>query len=240
MSGNIKKAWGRFMQQNFNFFKRGADSIHRERKYEHISIAEDFERIEKERKYQRLSLIEYRKKLQKQLLTQKLDLLKEGKESLKQIGDKELLQQIEQASLTQKMGEFGSLDDYKDSLNKELEVQKIESPEAKQDTPSKTVYDLESELKRVTKEIETLRETKKSITDVEKKIEELEPDYILVTGLQKKLVMNMILYYEFQLRNLTGVTIHPEAKKSIETVHYHLEHNLPVRREVNRLHFIRI
>jgi hypothetical protein len=33
-------------------------------------------------------------------------------------------------------------------------------------------------------------------------------------------------------RNLEGCVIHPETIKSIETVHYHVEHNLPIRREL--------
>ena len=42
----------------------------------------------------------------------------------------------------------------------------------------------------------------------------------------------MITYYEFMHRNLEGCIIHPETIKSIETVHYHVEHNIPIRREV--------
>jgi hypothetical protein len=42
----------------------------------------------------------------------------------------------------------------------------------------------------------------------------------------------MITYYEFMSRNLVGCIIHPETVKAIETVHYHVEHNLPIRREV--------
>jgi hypothetical protein len=33
-------------------------------------------------------------------------------------------------------------------------------------------------------------------------------------------------------RNIEGSVIHPETIKSMETVHYHVEHNLPIRREV--------
>jgi hypothetical protein len=33
-------------------------------------------------------------------------------------------------------------------------------------------------------------------------------------------------------RNLSGMVIHPETQKAIETVHYHVEHNLPIKREL--------
>ena len=54
--------------------------------------------------------------------------------------------------------------------------------------------------------------------------------FILYRGLDKKLVLNMITYYEFMVRNLAGVLMHPETLKNIEKVHYAIEHNLPVKR----------
>jgi hypothetical protein len=42
----------------------------------------------------------------------------------------------------------------------------------------------------------------------------------------------MITYYEFMYRNLTGMLMHPEVKKRIELVHYKVEHNLPVKRQL--------
>lgn len=50
--------------------------------------------------------------------------------------------------------------------------------------------------------------------------------------MDKKLVLNMITYYEFMMRNLTGVIMHPETQKNIEKVHYAIEHNLPLKRQV--------
>ena len=67
---------------------------------------------------------------------------------------------------------------------------------------------------------------------VEKKVEELEPDYVIVNSFDKKMILNMIAYYEFHYRNNQGVMINPDTLKSMEIVHYHVEHNLPVRREV--------
>lgn len=234
MANKIKKAWGRFMQENFNFFRRGAINIHKERSYEHISIQKDFEKIEKERKYQRLTLLEYRKKLRQKLLTQKLDLLKEGKGSLEQLGEQDLLREAQEAARIKDMSKYGSLEEYKAAVEKELGNRRIEDI-SKRQLPDKTIDQLEKELQAIALDIQELNETKKQITDIEQKIEDLEPNYILITGMKKKMVLNAIAYYEFQQRNLEGVLIHPEAKKSIETVHYHVEHNLPVRREVNMI-----
>jgi hypothetical protein len=71
MSGkNLIKSWHKFLQTNFNFFKRGGPDIHKSRKYEHVEIQKDFEEIEKKRHQQRLTLIEYKKKLRQQVLQQ--------------------------------------------------------------------------------------------------------------------------------------------------------------------------
>ena len=42
----------------------------------------------------------------------------------------------------------------------------------------------------------------------------------------------MITYYEFMVRNLTGCLMHPDTMASIEKVHYAVEHNLPLKRQV--------
>mmetsp|Transcript_28401 Transcript_28401/g.32841 ORF Transcript_28401/g.32841 Transcript_28401/m.32841 type:complete len:593 (+) Transcript_28401:24-1802(+) len=227
----MKKAWHRFLQENFNFFRRGGPNIHKERKYEHISISQDFERIEKERKAQRLSLIEYRKKLKHKLLTQKLDLIKEGKESLEQLGEAELLKEAQEAARFQAMSKYGSMEEYKKAIEKEIQTRKIEDV-LNRKMPEKSAEELEKELQQLTQDIEEIKKTKKELSDLENKIEDLEPDYVIVTGLKKKLVLNSITYYEFQLRNVEGLTMNPDAMKAIETVHYHVEHNLPVRREL--------
>jgi hypothetical protein len=47
----------------------------------------------------------------------------------------------------------------------------------------------------------------------------------------------MITYYEFMHRNLQGCIIHPDTLKSIEQVHYSVEHNLPLRRQVFLIYY---
>ena len=94
---------------------------------------------------------------------------------------------------------------------------------------------INNELKKLETELVEIKEMRKELEGVDKAIEELEPTHILVTGIQKKIVLNMITYYEFQSRNLHGFTINPETMKAIENVHYHVDHNLPIRREVIKL-----
>ncbi len=227
MSGkNLLKSWHKFLQSNFNVFQRGAPNIHKDRKYEHIEIQKDFEEIEKKRKHERLSLIEYKKKLKQKLLQQQLELAQKETQTLLEEKDQKLSEEIKQAEKIKKAEEYKTFQDYSQKI-KEAEKQITEGKAKGVD-----VTVLKQELEKISADIEKIRATKKDLELVEKQIEELEPGYILVSGLDKKLVMNAITYYEFQSRNLQGVVIHPDTMKAIETVHYHVEHNLPVRREV--------
>lgn len=231
MSGkNMLKAWHRFIQQNFNAFKSGGANIHKERKYEHMEIQKDFEEIEKKRQLQRLSLIEYKKKLKKQLIEQQLAIATSNDPQLIEQKEKELAGEIKKAEETQKYGEYKTFQDFTQTLE-QAKRQISHDPNAKANADIATA-ELQKELSKLSADIEKIRSTKQELEIVEKDIEELEPNYVLVTGLQKKLVLNALTYYEFQSRNLQGVVLHPETMKSMEIVHYHVEHNLPVRREV--------
>ena len=43
---------------------------------------------------------------------------------------------------------------------------------------------------------------------------------------------NMEVRFIYLIKSFKGVMIHPETIKSLETVHYHLTHNIPIRREL--------
>ena len=224
---NLFKAWHKFIQTNFNAFKPSAPEMHKERKYEHIEIQKDFLDIEKKRQLQRLSLIEYKKKLRKQLLEQQLEASKNQNADLLEHKDKKLAEEVKLAEDIKKYGEHKTFQDF----SKSLEDSKRQISHT-QTTATSVPEDLEKELAKLSSDIERIRTTKQELEIIEKEIEELEPGYVLVTDLDKKLVLNAITYYEFQNRNLQGVSLHPETMKSLEIVHYHVEHNLPVRREV--------
>ena len=228
---NLLKAWHRFLQTNFNVFKSGSPNLHKERKYEHMEIQKDFEEIEKKRQLSRLTLIEHKKKLRKQLIEKQLGVAKAQSQNveLEENLGANLAKEIKQTEDINKYGAFKTFQDF----TKNLDESKRQIGKA--DTDSTSFADkqsLEKELARLSVDIEQIRETKQELEKIDKEIEELEPDYMLVTGTQKKLVLNMIAYYEFQVRNIQGVLINPETLKSMEVVHYHVEHNLPVRRVV--------
>ena len=234
MSKGIINAWHGFLKSNFNVIMRSSPNIYKERKYEHVDIRLRFEEVEKERRRQRLTLMEYRKSLKMKLLKNQLEFLSKNKE-IAFITDEGLKKELTDLSQIKSVENIGSYSEYIKSL---LENQKDDKnlkklQEIKQEDQSNYMLKIKEELKVLENEITEIKEMRKELEGIEQALEELEPTHILVTGLQKKIVLNSIIYYEFQSRNLHGFLINPETMKAIEYVHYQVEHNLPVRREVN-------
>lgn len=54
---------------------------------------------------------------------------------------------------------------------------------------------------------------------------------VLLRGIEKKTVLTLINYYQFQFRHIAGLELNPETIKNFENVHYQVVNNLPVKRE---------
>jgi len=61
-------------------------------------------------------------------------------------------------------------------------------------------------------------------TDLKKKI--------IVEGIKKISVLGVIKLHQIRHSVFAEVRLHPEAMKSLEILHYHVEHNLPVEKEL--------
>ena len=231
--GGMLKAWHRFLQHNYNSFIRSAPNLHKQRKYEHIRVQQDFDLIEKERKLQRLSLIEYQKRLKQKLLLQKLDVMKNNQDLIEQVSDKQFVDDLKKAENIAKYENYQTFKQYSVNLEKEKLTKKLDQVSSYEAiTKEVTIKQVETELQKIIQDLEEIQKTKNEIAMVEKKVEELEPDYVIVNSFDKKMILNMIAYYEFHYRNNQGIMINPETLKSMEIVHYHVEHNLPVNRQV--------
>jgi hypothetical protein len=88
------------------------------------------------------------------------------------------------------------------------------------------------QLAEIDAQLAQIASERKELNVLQQNITALEPDMMIVSGTQKKVVMNMLHYYEFQERHLAGLYLNPETKKAIEIVHYHVQNNLPVKREL--------
>lgn len=232
MSKGMINAWHNFLKNNFNVIMRSSPNIYKERKYEHINIQQRFEDVEKERRRQRLTLIEYRKSLKMRLLRNQLDFLTKNKE-ISFITDEGIRKDTTDYSNLKDLGSLGSYSEYLDKIfdsqKKDIKPKELNLNKEEQEN---LLEKIKQEMQNVEKEIIEIKEMRKELEAINQNLEELEPTHILVSGLQKKIVLNSIIYYEFQSRNLHGFTINPETLKAIEYVHYQVEHNLPVRREV--------
>ena len=224
----IAKIWHRFIQFNFNAYMRHSPNLHKERKYENIDIEKKFNNSEKIRKKQRLSLINYRKTIRLKYLENQIKLMKIDENSgLLKERYSELYKEIEKGKNIKEKQKYKTFIDYLESLKKKVPMKITE----------KNKENIEKELIDLKNEISNINDLQKELATIDEKLENLEPNHILIHGTKKQLVLNMILYYEFHMRNLEGAIIHPEAQKNLEIAKYHVENNLPLRREVIKLKF---
>lgn len=54
----------------------------------------------------------------------------------------------------------------------------------------------------------------------------------LVNKFRKHLILGVIRYHQFQELLFDEMAYHPETKKMLEELHFQVEHNLPVKKEV--------
>lgn len=55
---------------------------------------------------------------------------------------------------------------------------------------------------------------------------------MVVSGIQKICVLGMIKYHQIKQEMFEEVSYHPEILKGFEILHYHVEHNLPIEKEL--------
>lgn len=87
------------------------------------------------------------------------------------------------------------------------------------------------ELEEINNTLIDIEKERAELKVVEQSIEELEPDMVILRGIEKKTVITLINYYEFQNRHIAGLELNPETIKNLEVVHYHVINNLPIKRE---------
>ena len=55
---------------------------------------------------------------------------------------------------------------------------------------------------------------------------------MLVSGVHKACVLGMIKYHQIRQELFEEVSLHPEVLKDLEVLHYHVENNFPVEKEL--------
>ena len=55
---------------------------------------------------------------------------------------------------------------------------------------------------------------------------------ILIEGVQKVCVLGVIKYHQMRVQLFEEISIHPEILKGFEILHYHVENNFPIEKEL--------
>lgn len=55
---------------------------------------------------------------------------------------------------------------------------------------------------------------------------------VLITGVKKVCVLGMIKYHQIRQNLFEEVSLHPEVLKNLEILHYHVENNFPIEKEL--------
>ena len=54
----------------------------------------------------------------------------------------------------------------------------------------------------------------------------------MISGIKKITVLGVIKYHQIKHSVFDDVHYHPEILKGLETLHYHVEHNIPIEKEL--------
>ena len=94
--------------------------------------------------------------------------------------------------------------------------------------------DLKDAIGELDSQLEVIGNYRKEYMGLTTSAGDLEADHVILYGLKRLMVLNVIAYYSYHDRFTEGVTIHPESRKVLNELHYNIEHNLPCKKEVRR------
>lgn len=147
-------------------------------------------------------------------------------DEIEQDGDFKDILAIVELSKTENFSQFKQL-----LKSQESEMAKL-NPTQSQELRSMSKEELESAIKELDNQLGVIEDFKKLYEQAGELTEELEGTHVILSGLDRKLVLNTITYYEMMNRHTGGNGFNEETKMVINDVHYHLEHNLPVKKDV--------
>lgn len=145
---------------------------------------------------------------------------------LEQDGDYKDILAIVELSKTESFTEFKAL-----LKAQESELMKL-SPAQSQELKTMDQDQLEGAIKELDDQLGLIDEYKKQYMQAGEMTEDLEGTHVILTGLDRRLVLNSITYYEMMNRHLGGNGFNEDTTRVINDVHYHVEHNLPVKKDV--------
>lgn len=194
-------------------------------------------------------LAEYQRETRKKLIENQYKLkgiLSKVRHSL----DAPEIDQEQKAKLLKRINQLEEDGDYKDILaivelsktgtyaefkkllqSQESELVKL-SPSENKDLQTMSEEQLQASIKELDDQLAVINEYKKQYLESTEKKEDLEGTHVILHGLQRTVMLNTITYYEMINRFAGGMLYNQDTLKVLNDVHYNVEHNLPVLKEV--------
>ena len=147
-------------------------------------------------------------------------------------GDYKDILAIVELSKTETFTEFKAL-----LKNQETELLKL-TPEESKDLKLMTQDQLQETIKELDDQLAVIEDYKVKYYQASESSEQLEGTHTILNSLDRRLVLNSITYYEMMNRHMGGNGFSEETRKVVNDVHYNVEHNLPVRKDVEASHSV--
>lgn len=217
------------------------------RKY--ITDNQKFDRFDKERERKQVMLAEYQRETRKMLIENQYK-LKGIISKVKQSLNAPEIDQEHKERLLRRIQQLEEDGDYKDILaivelsksdtyadfkklmkSQESELVKL-SPGETKGLHTMSEEQLQTSIKELDEQLAVIEEYKHEYLASTEKKEDLEGTHVILNGLQRTVMLNSITYYEMLNRFAGGMLYNPDTIKVLNDVHYNVEHNLPVLKEV--------
>lgn len=217
------------------------------RKY--ITDNQKFDRFDKERERKQVMLAEYQRETRKMLIENQYK-LKGIISKVKQSLNAPEIDQEHKERLLRRIQQLEEDGDYKDILaivelsksdtyadfkklmkSQESELVKL-SPGETKGLHTMSEEQLQTSIKELDEQLAVIEEYKLEYLASTEKKEDLEGTHVILNGLQRTVMLNSITYYEMLNRFAGGMLYNPDTIKVLNDVHYNVEHNLPVLKEV--------
>jgi hypothetical protein len=222
-------------------------NMSRFRKY--ITDNQKFDRFDKERERKQVMLAEYQRETRKMLIENQYK-LKGIISKVKQSLNAPEIDQEHKERLLRRIQQLEEDGDYKDILaivelsksdtyadfkklmkSQESELVKL-SPGETKGLHTMSEEQLQTSIKELDEQLAVIEEYKLEYLASTEKKEDLEGTHVILNGLQRTVMLNSITYYEMLNRFAGGMLYNPDTIKVLNDVHYNVEHNLPVLKEV--------
>ena len=158
------------------------------------------------------------------------NVLKRRIDELEQDGDYKDILAIVELGKSESFKEFKAL-----VKSQEQEMARLKLEEGR-DIKKMSETQLQENLRELEEQLNLIEKSKQEYFDLDNDKEELEGSHVILTGLQRTLMLNFVMYYEMFNKFAGGGLLDEDARRVINDVHYNIEHNLPVLKDVRLVH----